>query len=194
MNYIAHIHLAAATDTSLIGNFLGDFVKGNDFSHLSEDLQQGILLHRKIDSFTDSHRDVKALREIFPKSLRRVSGICIDIWFDYLLLKFNQGFEPLLEESLFERFYLELQGFDMEFLPYQKVRNSLLDRRWLVHYRHKQTCRNAFKSVEAWLNNKIIFADESYQFIADNEHEVEDRFQAFYPQLMDYCYSIAKPA
>lgn len=193
MNYIAHIHLAAATNTSLIGNFLGDFVKGNDLSYLSEDIQQGIILHRKIDSFTDSHCDVIALRRSFPKGLRRVSGICIDIWFDHLLLKFNQGFHPLLEDPVFNRFYQELQDFEMELRPYQKVRGSLLNGRWLVHYRDMQICLNVFKSVEVRLNNKIVFAEKAFQFMADNQHEIENRFQIFYPQLMDYCQLLTKP-
>lgn len=193
MNYIAHIHLAASTNTSLIGNFLGDFVKGNEPSQLSEDVQQGIALHRKIDSFTDSHCDVKALKKIFPKDLRRVSGICIDIWFDYLLLKFNQEFPPQLEETLFEVFYQELKDFEMESMPYKKVRSSLLNGRWLQHYKLQQTCLNAFKSVEVRLNNKIIFAESAYQFMADNQLEIENRFQAFYPQLIDYCHSLIKP-
>lgn len=87
MNYLAHIHIANHTQTSLLGNFLGDFVKGQAFNDLPRELATGVRLHRKIDQFTDSHELVKGLRRSFPRDLRRVAGIVIDITFDYFLLQ-----------------------------------------------------------------------------------------------------------
>jgi len=55
MNYLAHIYLADSNDESRLGNFLGDFVNKsleNDFEHA---IRNGIFMHRKLDSFTDSN-------------------------------------------------------------------------------------------------------------------------------------------
>ncbi len=55
MNYLAHLHLAAHTHSSLTGNLLGDFVKGALPTGLAAPFDEGIWLHRKIDAFTDGH-------------------------------------------------------------------------------------------------------------------------------------------
>ena len=55
MNYLAHLYLAEDTPESIIGNLLGDFVKGSAINDYSEGIKAGIKLHRKIDLFTDSH-------------------------------------------------------------------------------------------------------------------------------------------
>ena len=60
MNYLAHLHLAAHTHSSLTGNLLGDFVKGALPSALGTELDEGIWLHRKVDAFTDSHPEHRA--------------------------------------------------------------------------------------------------------------------------------------
>ena len=39
----------------MIGNFIADHIKGNQFTHLDPKIQQGIILHRQIDTYTDAH-------------------------------------------------------------------------------------------------------------------------------------------
>jgi acyl carrier protein phosphodiesterase len=55
MNYLAHLFLADDTPESLIGNLLGDFLKGVNKEQYSIAIQLGIELHRKVDVCTDSH-------------------------------------------------------------------------------------------------------------------------------------------
>jgi acyl carrier protein phosphodiesterase len=46
----------------MLANLFGDFVKGSKFNHFSVKIQEGIILHRKIDSFIDQHKDVLELK------------------------------------------------------------------------------------------------------------------------------------
>ena len=39
----------------LFGNFIADAVKGNSYLDLSKKVQEGVLLHRFIDDFTDTN-------------------------------------------------------------------------------------------------------------------------------------------
>ena len=55
MNYLAHIYLSGANRKVAVGNFIGDFVKGNSYDIYPLSFQKGILLHREIDHFTDTH-------------------------------------------------------------------------------------------------------------------------------------------
>ena len=56
MNFLAHLYLSESNPNIMIGNFIADHIKGNQFTHLSSEIQQGIKLHREIDTFTDAHK------------------------------------------------------------------------------------------------------------------------------------------
>src|SRR5262245_1455185 len=85
MNYLAHLYLSDGTPHSLLGNLLGDFVKGNNLIRFPEAVQRGIRLHRQVDSFTDSHPVVqRAITRISPR-WGWFSGIILDVWFDHIL-------------------------------------------------------------------------------------------------------------
>ena len=186
MNYNAHIHLAELSNTSLLGNFLGDFVKGRDYESLPLPLQQGVKLHRAIDSYTDNHVLVKELKALFPSHLRRMSGVCIDIWFDHLLLQFNEQHPPILSGLVWERFYTELAHFDYKNGRFTKIKASLLHDRWLNVYHQQANCLTVFKSIERRLNGRIQFAHESFEFMKEHSDTLKASFACFYPELMLY--------
>ena len=52
MNFIAHLHLAHLADSSLPGNLLADFVRGNPQADYPADIVDGIFMHRRIDVMT----------------------------------------------------------------------------------------------------------------------------------------------
>ncbi len=60
MNHTAHCLLSYPDEQVLIGNFIGDYVKGRVWESFAPEVQRGILLHRTIDSFTDNHTAVRA--------------------------------------------------------------------------------------------------------------------------------------
>ncbi len=85
MNFLAHLHLAAHTRSSLTGNLLGDFIKGPLPTALAAHFDEGIWLHRKIDAFTDSHPEHKAAVTCFEAPWRRFGGIVVDMLYDHWL-------------------------------------------------------------------------------------------------------------
>ena len=50
-------------DSSLLGNLLADFVRGNPQGEYPEDVVDGIYMHRRIDVMTDNLAEVKTARE-----------------------------------------------------------------------------------------------------------------------------------
>lgn len=85
MNILAHALLAGDDVALRLGGAMGDFVHGTPGDHLPARVRDGIYLHRAIDTFTDSHREVRAARERFEPPFRRYAGIFLDMWFDYCL-------------------------------------------------------------------------------------------------------------
>ena len=170
----------------MLGNFLGDFVKGKDFAQLPENLVKGILLHRKVDVFTDSHHLVKALKNQFPVSLRRISGVLLDVWFDHLLMRHNSTFSPCLETNVFPGFYQELQGWPHGSVGFMRVRSSLLAEKWLQCYRSPEACLSAFLSIERRLAGRLMFAHAGYEFMVQHSENIESVFLEFYPELIKF--------
>lgn len=85
MNHLAHAFLAGGDDEVLLGGLLGDFWRGAPDPDWPPGLRAGVVLHRKIDVYTDSHPDVAAARALFAPPLRRYAGILLDVYFDHAL-------------------------------------------------------------------------------------------------------------
>ncbi len=87
MNYLAHLHLAEDSDESLLGNLLGDFVKGHLGNEYSPEIIKGIKTHRKVDAYTDSNEKFLACKKLLRPDRRRFAGIIVDLSFDHFLAK-----------------------------------------------------------------------------------------------------------
>ncbi|HCT94182.1 MAG: hypothetical protein A2X19_09000 [Bacteroidetes bacterium GWE2_39_28] len=74
MNYLAHIFLSRGNRQLQVGNFIGDFVKGKSHENYPPEIQQGILLHREIDRFTDSRPSFLETVEMLRPVFNRYSG------------------------------------------------------------------------------------------------------------------------
>ena len=86
VNFLAHLQLAGADEDLRMGAMLGDFVRGRAaLTAFTPGVRTGILLHRRIDSYTDALPEIAALRAWFPAEFRRYSGIIIDVAFDHEL-------------------------------------------------------------------------------------------------------------
>ncbi len=85
MNILAHTYLLQNLDDVFIGNYISDAVKGNNYKEYPKSVQQGIMLHRKIDSFTDKHESTLKCKKLFYPIYGHHSSVVIDIVFDYFL-------------------------------------------------------------------------------------------------------------
>lgn len=105
MNYLAHAYLSGDDDELLIGNFIADHLRGNDFSKYPQGVINGIRLHRKIDAYTDTHPLFKASKRVFYEEFDKYSGILVDIYFDHLLARQFDLFHPQSLDSFSENVY-----------------------------------------------------------------------------------------
>ena len=91
MNYLAHSVISLEIDkkmgeSTLYGNFAGDFYKGNvDKIDLQENLKNGIILHRLIDKISD--REENFLNELLREKFGIFKGIVSDMYVDHFLCK-----------------------------------------------------------------------------------------------------------
>lgn len=190
MNYLAHIFLSGNDHKLQLGNFIGDFVKGSQFSAYPERIREGIILHRKIDSFTDSHVIVKETVILLRPTFGRYSGIIADMYFDYFLALNFSTYSSQKSLYLFvHKFYF------FTLLNY----NQLPDRvkKFIFHfistnrlYKYS-TLEGLKKSLEIMSYHKIpaIDPDKTITFLIENIEELESKFHQFFPDLIEYVKS-----
>lgn len=106
MNYLAHTFLSGIEDEVVIGNFIGDYVKGRNYNKFPPLVKKGILLHRRIDSFTDRHKIIGQSKSYFAPKYQKYAGIIIDILYDHFLSVNWERFSPQslddFKENLFD--------------------------------------------------------------------------------------------
>lgn len=97
MNFLGHFLLAGNDEGLVVGNFIADFVKGKAYRDFPPPIAKGILMHREIDFFTDSHSDFKQSKRTINEKHGHYSGVIIDIFYDHFLAAdFEKiGGEPL---------------------------------------------------------------------------------------------------
>lgn len=185
MNYLAHAFLSNNNTDLLIGNFIADHLRGNDFSAYSDNIIEGIYLHRKIDTFTDSHPLFKSSKRIFYDGFEKYSGILVDIYFDHLLAKNFENYHP---ESLtiFSNKVYDVYSMHQHVLPSSSNR--------FLEYVIKNNIYSAYANIEGiekvlfHLSQRIkrdICLDASILLFKQNEAELEYSFNLFFKDAIN---------
>lgn len=125
MNFLAHLYLSGNNQELMLGNFIGDYVKGKQYEKYPPTVQKGILLHRKIDGFADSHPIVKTSANRFKESYGRYSSVVIDVVYDHYLAQLWNNYSdiPLHQfvsntHQYFIKNYFKLPNRVKGFLPF----------------------------------------------------------------------------
>jgi acyl carrier protein phosphodiesterase len=87
MNVLAHALLARQAGCSLIGNLLGDFVRGAPPGHWGPAWRDGVRLHRRLDRFVDTHPASARSVARLPDAHRRWARVALDVYYDHLLVR-----------------------------------------------------------------------------------------------------------
>ena len=190
MNYLGHLYLAEDTAESLIGNLLGDFVKGAIHKTIYPlAIARGIELHRKVDAFTDAHEMFRAsVRRITP-ARRRFAGIMIDIFYDHFLAKnwsrystvplhnFSQNVYGILAKN-----YLLLPERLQRMLPY------IVREDWLTSYRDLKAIHRTLNRLSKRFRRENGLMNSAEELVANYE-TLEADFHKFFPDLINYVES-----
>jgi acyl carrier protein phosphodiesterase len=183
MNFLAHEYLSKHHREIRVGNFLADFIRGNNLEKYSKEVQLGLELHRKIDEFTDSHELVHESKRMLHPRQGKYSSVLLDIYYDYFLAKnWNKFSEEPLQEfatSVYDDFWEMRKVFPekvVKFLPNMRKQN------WFYNYQFYWVIDKALHSIarRAKYSNTI---KNSLQDLQELEIELEANFLIFFPEL-----------
>ena len=180
MNYLAHIYFSGKNRKVAVGNFIGDFVKGNSYDKYPLSFQEGILLHREIDQFTDTHPIFRESVDLIRPSFGRYSGIMVDMYYDYLLASDFERYSNGQNLGKFSRnFYLsallyyrwlpkKVQGFIFHF-----IRTNRLE-----EYATYDGLEYSLKIMSVY-NSSAINPTLGIEVLAKNEAQLRKLFEIF---------------
>jgi acyl carrier protein phosphodiesterase len=85
MNYLSHLYLSGTDPEILVGNFMGDHVKGRLVGQYPARIMDGVMLHRRIDSFADSDPFFQQSRSRLSPGYGLYRGVLVDLFYDHFL-------------------------------------------------------------------------------------------------------------
>jgi len=196
MNYLAHVYLSGDNEEIVIGNFIGDYVKGINFKKYSDSINKGILLHRDIDVFTDRNKIVRKSKSLLQNKYGKYSGIIVDIFYDHFLAKNWQRFssQPLKNftadlHKILDKYFEILPDKVKLFVP------SFINNNWIKYYQSVWGIEQVLKRMSSitTLPDETSYA---INILRDNYGELEGDFLNYFPELIKYVtgkYNITLP-
>ncbi|MDX2414388.1 MAG: ACP phosphodiesterase [Bacteroidales bacterium] len=186
MNVLAHIYLSGDSDEIIIGNYIGDYVKGRDYLKYPEQVRKGIIIHRNIDAFTDKHPVVHRSKLLFSKKYHKYAGVVCDILYDHFLTKEWDFFSRRPIESVTYQFYRAMVN-NYDILP-EKVKDRIpffIINNWIEAYRTSKGLKSVLRAMSrrTSLPNEARYAIKTFK---KNYYSLDDDFMEFFPQLIEY--------
>lgn len=190
VNYLAHMYLAGDSEESIVGNMLGDFVKGSIGGEFPPGVAEGIRTHRKVDAFTDSHEMVVRSKRLVSPERRRFSGIIVDLAFDHILAVNWGDYSALPLEDFVEKTYgvLAANTYLMSPRP-RKILEVMIEEDWLGSYRELEGIGRALDRIAIRLERKFGRGSSlagAAEEAARNYGALEENFRAFFPELISF--------
>lgn len=187
MNFLAHLYLSNNKKDIMIGNFIADHIRGNKFSHYSEDIQKGIFLHREIDTFTDAHTIVRQSKRRLHERYGHYDGVIIDIFYDHFLAinwkKYSQI--PL---NVYVNSVYNLLKENRDILPEktQELLPYMIKYNWLYNYQYAKGIQEVLNGMNKRTKGKSKMNLASEDLLV-NYHLFEDDFTLFFEDLQNFC-------
>lgn len=150
MNYLVHLFLSDDTPPCLLGNLMGDFVKGRLDDTFPAAIRGGIELHRQVDAFAHDNLRYRCSKSRLDDRYGYFRSVLIDIFYDHFLARNWHLYHPLPLEAFAVRIYRLLEDH-FELLPpgLQQVAPRMIEHNWLVSYRQVETIGRVLERLSA---------------------------------------------
>ncbi len=185
MNFLAHLYLSQGINQLMIGNFIADYVKGKKYESYSPEIQKGIILHRKIDAYTDSHPIVKQSTARFKPCYNRYASVVIDVIYDHYLAKKWDQYSDITLDNYVDKVhayllknYFTLPNRVKGFLPF------LIKSRRLENYQHLWGIEKSL-SIMANYSSLPDKTTCGIKVLTEQYDELQSEFESYFNELIE---------
>lgn len=192
MNYLAHLFLAGPTAESMIGNLAGDFVKGRLGDELPAPVRAGIVEHRRIDEFTDTHPHVGAFRRVVASEHGHYARVICDVFFDHFLACDWNEYSSETLDAFLSRVYATLDP-RVDDMPgrLRVVYPRMRDQGWLESYAHIEGVTMTLRGLSRRFS-RAPRLEGAVHFLRDARGTLRAHFRQFFPEVCDYAKRIRR--
>jgi acyl carrier protein phosphodiesterase len=184
VNFLAHIYLSGTNKEIIIGNFIADRVKGKKYNYYPKHIKIGILLHREIDSFTDTHPIFKQSAKRLRDRHRHYSGVIVDMFYDHFLAKNWNNYSDITLENFASDFYdIVQEAHDCLPREIQYMLNYMIPNNWLLSYASKEGIDRALSGLSRRVKVENKMHEAMYDLEAHYE-ELEAEFTRFFEEIL----------
>ena len=186
MNYLAHALLSPPDPLILMGNLWGDLLKPRDYEMLDKGIVNGVLRHKSIDAFTDSHPAVEQMVGLLRPFQGKYTPVVADVLMDFILSKKWHQYQTQSIEAFCGKTY-EIVERHLDHLPsrlHPRI-ERMLSHRWLESCKNKERMTQTFLmlSKRAAFENNIPEAMIAYD---QHQEEMDRLFVAFFSDVREY--------
>lgn len=187
MNFLAHLKLSGDHEYTLLGNFIADHITGNKIKHLPQGVIDGILLHRKIDNFTDHHPVFAESRARLHPKYHKYAGVIADVFYDHFLAKNWNDYSEFHISSFTSYCYgVLLRNYNLLPSKSKKILPFFIMQNWLSSYAKMEGLRRSFHMLARrakFKSNMEYVVDD----LIDDYELYESEFKLFFPEIADFC-------
>ena len=208
VNYLAHAYLSFGIPDIVVGNLISDFVKGKKQLEYPDSIRKGIILHRAIDTFTDTHPVTRHAKSYFRAAYGLYSGALTDVAYDHFLANDPVAFPaeaipappdhnadasgigraPARPLAAFaQQTYRQLATRETLFPErFARMFPYMRDQDWLYHYRYKEGIFNSF----AGLARRAAYMpapQQACELFEKHFTDLEACYREFFPLLRDFA-------
>jgi acyl carrier protein phosphodiesterase len=186
VNFLAHTYLSGCNEEIIVGNFMGDYVKGRNYVLFPEEVKKGILIHRDIDTFTDMHLITRRSKQLVATRYSKYAGIIIDIFYDHFLASLWDDYSTLPLSEFVHRTY-DLLKRNYQVLPEAIKRwfPTFLENNWMMAYTTVDGIELVLERMAAntSLPNHAAYAVD---VLSKEYARFRDDFLEFFPQIIEF--------
>ena len=167
---------------------MADGIVGNRFTHYSKDIQDGVRLHREIDTFTDAHEITRISKRRLHKRYGLYAGIIIDIFYDHFLAKNWDRYSAIPLDVYVDSVY-DLLNNNIKTLP-EKTQDMLpymIEYNWLYNYQFMEGMQRVLNGMNRRTKNKSQM-NLATQDLQEHYTELESDFTEFFDQLQEFSH------
>lgn len=190
MNHLMHLYLSGNDPEILVGNLMGDFVKGRLDDRFPPGIRRGLEIHRRIDSFAAGNEHFLRSKRCIDPYYGHFRAVLVDIFYDHFLASNWDDFSPLSLEEFLGSSHRILSRFEDQLPPrLQELVPRMFSRHWLIAYREPAGIEKALLKMSERLARQNSLA-EGFGELLKKRDLLQRDFRAFLPEICAYTKSL----
>lgn len=188
MNYLAHAFLSGNDEKILVGNMMGDFVKGiSKLDEYPDRIRKGLELHRKIDEFTDQHIATIKAKNYFRPEYGLYSGAFVDVMYDHFLANDPKFFPGEQDVKHFTQKVFNIIDEHLDVLPndFRYMYGYMKEENWLLQVKNMKGLETSLNRLVKRIPN-FENGTAAYQIIIQHYYELNQIYYEFIEDVENF--------